>query len=90
MSDFVNRPGMGTLFPNSYKDTDSKPDYKGSLTLESGEVVKFAGWKKEDKNGGTYYSLKQDKPREGGERHETSAGPKDMGGTDPFDDSVPW
>lgn len=62
MSDFVNRPGMGTLFPNSFKDTDSKPDYKGSLTLTNGEVVKFAAWNNQGAKG-PYLSLKIDKPR---------------------------
>jgi uncharacterized protein (DUF736 family) len=90
VSDFVNKPGLGTMRANKFKDAENKPDIKGEITLFGGEVVKFAGWKKEDKNGGTYYSLKQDKPREGGERHDTNAGPRDMGGDDPFSDPVPF
>lgn len=62
MSDFVNKPGLGTLFPNSYKSGDHHPDYKGSLTLSTGEVVKFAAWAKEGAKG-PYLSLKIDKPR---------------------------
>lgn len=65
-TEFVNKPGLGTMRANKYKDSENKPDIKGELTLNDGQVVKFAGWKKTDRNGGTYYSLKQDKPREGG------------------------
>ena len=96
MSDFVNRPGMGTLFPNSYKDTDSKPDYKGSLTLESGEVVKFAAWSKEGAKG-PYLSLKIDKPRPDADAFRAaSTAPvaasdrDDPFASDPFSDPIPF
>ncbi len=62
MADYINKSGMGTLFPNSYKTTDNHPDYKGSLTLDTGEVVRFAAWAKEGAKG-PYLSLKIDKPR---------------------------
>ena len=64
MSDFVNKPGLGTMRANKFKESDNHPDIKGEITLHGGEIVKFAGWKKQDRNGGTYYSLKQDRPRE--------------------------
>lgn len=79
MSDFVNKPGLGTIFPNRDKKEDRHPDIKGSLTLDTGEVVNFAGWKKADKNDKTYYSLKIDKPRDS-ERRETIGGPGGGGG----------
>ena len=64
MSEFINKPGLGTMRANKYKESDNHPDIKGEITLHGGEIVKFAGWKRTDKNGGTYYSLKQDRPRE--------------------------
>ena len=62
MADYINKSGMGTLFPNSYKTGPNHPDYKGSMTLETGEVVRFAAWSKEGAKG-PYLSLKIDKPR---------------------------
>lgn len=62
MSEFINKAGLGTLFPNSYKNGEHHPDYKGSLTLNTGEVVKFAAWSKEGAKG-PYLSLKIDRPR---------------------------
>ena len=98
MSDFVNKPGLGTMRANKFKDSESKPDIKGEITLHGGEIVKFAGWKKQDRNGGTYYSLKQDRPREDaaayfrGESPEPVAGGDrdDPFGSDPFSDPVPF
>lgn len=88
---FVNRPGMGTLFPNE-KEKESQPDYRGSLTLASGEVVKFAGWKKQGAKG-PYLSLKIDKPREDDFR-SSSAGPVAGGERDrasfDLDDEIPF
>lgn len=97
MSDFVNKPGLGTMRANKYKESDNHPDIKGEITLHGGEIVKFAGWKKTDKNGGTYYSLKQDRPREDADAFrpasvEPVAGgaSDDPFGSDPFSDSIPF
>lgn len=98
MSDFVNKPGLGTMRANKFKDTDAKPDIKGEITLIGGEVVKFAGWKKTDKNGGTYYSLKVDKPREAEDAEAAFrappaapvAGREDNGPAFDLDDEIPF
>lgn len=95
---FVNKPGLGTMRANKFKDSESKPDIKGEITLHGGEIVKFAGWKKQDRNGGTYYSLKQDRPREDAAAYFRGEGPEpvagsasdDPFGSDPFSDSIPF
>lgn len=94
---WVNKPGLGTMRANKFKDSESKPDIKGEITLHGGEIVKFAGWKKQDRNGGTYYSLKQDRPREDADAFrqaspEPVAGSAsdDPFGSDPFSDSIPF
>ena len=97
MSDFVNRAGLGTLFPNSYKSGDHHPDYKGSLTLSTGEVVKFAAWAKEGAKG-PYLSLKIDKPRTDAVEAFRQASPApvaasdgdDPFASDPFSDPIPF
>ncbi|HYE38259.1 hypothetical protein [Methylocaldum sp.] len=95
MTTFVNKPGLGTIFPNRDKKGDNHPDIKGSITLNDGQVVNFAGWRKADKNGGTYYSLKQDKPRGGDAmddfRQGGSAGVADSRGSlDDIGDDIPF
>jgi len=89
---FVNKPGLGTMRANKFKDSDAKPDIKGEITLNDGQVVKFAGWRKTDKNGGLYYSLKQDRPREDADAFRAASPEPVAGGDrdDPFNDDVPW
>ena len=91
MSDFINKSGMGTLFPNSYKTGPTHPDYKGSMTLETGEVVRFAAWSKDGAKG-PYLSLKIDKPRPDAAAFRPPSPEPVAGGDrdDPFSDDIPF
>jgi len=60
---FEQKPGTGALFRNDKEGNESRPDYKGDLTLESGEKIRIAGWLKEGAKG-KFLSLKVDKPRD--------------------------
>jgi len=55
MSDYVQKPGTGNLFKNSFKQKDAHPDYKGSINV-AGTEYDLAAWLKEGKNG-KYMSL---------------------------------
>ena len=47
---YEHREGSGSLFPNTYKEKDTQPDYKGDIML-NGELMSIAGWSKPGKNG---------------------------------------
>ena len=93
MTGFQQKPGTGALFRNDKEGNESRPDYKGDLTLENGEKIRIAGWLKDGAKG-KFLSLKVDKPRDdreavksdGGSSSRPVAGSR---GVDPFDD-VPW
>lgn len=60
-----HKPGYGALFRNGFKEAESHPDYKGTLTFdkellaaakEDGEL-ELSAWKKQTKNKETYLSL---------------------------------
>jgi hypothetical protein len=87
------KPGQFSLFKNDKEGNDARPDYKGTLALESGEVVRIAGWLKDGAKG-KFLSLKVDKPRDDREAvksdgRASSGGVSGGRGVDPFDD-VPW
>jgi hypothetical protein len=50
MSNFIHKPGTGSLFPNQFKTKDNQPDLTGTLVMsrdyKAGEKVKVAAWKK--------------------------------------------
>ena len=62
---YQQKDGSGALFKNGYKQKESHPDYKGSITI-NGVELDLAGWIKEGKNG-KFFSLKVSEKRE---RHE--------------------
>ena len=41
---YKHKDGSGSLFKNKYKDTETKPDYKGTCTDPSGKIWELAGW----------------------------------------------
>ena len=47
----------GALFQNTKKQKESQPDYQGNVEIGD-KKYSLAGWKKNDKNGKTYLSLK--------------------------------
>ena len=46
----------GSLFQNKEKKSENFPDYSGSIRID-GRDLWISGWRKTDKNGGTYLSL---------------------------------
>ena len=82
MSDFRNDPGFGQLFRNSYKDKDTQPDHKGTITTPDGKVYELAAWIKEGRNG-KYVSLKIQNPFV---KKEPTSVPKD----EDLDDDIPF
>ena len=54
---FEHKLNTASLFTNKYKDTESKPDYKGSGNF-NGKVMDLAGWKKTLPDGTVFLSLK--------------------------------
>jgi len=65
----------GALFQNARKEHDKQPDFNGSIMVQ-GIDCWLAGWKRTDKNGNEYYSLK--------------ATPKEDGFENIKDDDVPF
>ncbi len=63
MSNFQQKPGTGALFRSDKEGNESRPDYKGDLTLENGDKIRIAGWLKDGAKG-KFLSLKVDKPRD--------------------------
>jgi uncharacterized protein (DUF736 family) len=51
----------GSLWPNQYKDSETKPDFKGTVTIE-GKQWTLAAWASKTKAGADYYSLKASEP----------------------------
>ena len=39
MSDYKHKDGMGSLFPNKYKEKENQPDHKGTFTDLDGTRV---------------------------------------------------
>jgi len=69
-TEFVIKPGRGTLFTNR-KKSDTAPDYKGDLKIIVADLevgpdgtaeMKISGWLKNTKKGGHLISLSQDGP----------------------------
>lgn len=51
MSEYKRKPGDVVIFKNNYKDTDSKPDYTGTVLGLNDEDLEIALWVREGKNG---------------------------------------
>jgi hypothetical protein len=61
---YEQKEGQGSLFKNKRKETDSHPDYNGSITINGVEHW-LSAWIKEPKAGGTkYMSLSVGKPKQ--------------------------
>lgn len=50
------KENVGVLFSNQ-KKAETHPDFKGKINF-NGKEMQIAAWKKTDKNGNTYLSLK--------------------------------
>ena len=59
MSDYKHKEGMGSLFPNKYKEKENQPDHKGTMTDLNGQVWEIAGWNGTTQAGDPKISIKQ-------------------------------
>lgn len=54
-----DRAGYGFLYPTPREQrTSTSPVLTGRIVTKTGEVIDLAAWKKKDKNGKEYLSLK--------------------------------
>lgn len=98
-SDFDNT-NRGALFVNNKKENTKHPDYTGNLNVD-GQEFWLSAWEKQSKAGATFLSIsitpKEAKPSTGflGQAKAVPA-PKPFGvdevtgGTDEFDDNIPF
>tara|TARA_R110000751_G_scaffold176286_2_gene282492 strand:+ start:2291 stop:2536 length:246 start_codon:yes stop_codon:yes gene_type:complete len=61
-SKYKHQNGKASLFKNKYKDSESKPDYKGTGTMLDGKEIEIAMWKGETKSGELKLSLTFSEP----------------------------
>jgi len=47
---YTQKDNTFSLFKNQYKDSETKPDYKGTMTV-NGEQFEIAGWVNDGQNG---------------------------------------
>ena len=59
---YKHKEGMGSLFPNKYKEKDNQPDHKGTMTDLNGVEWELAGWNGTTQAGDPKISIKQSKP----------------------------
>lgn len=84
MEKFKHKEGFGSVFGNDKKQNDSQPDFIGDA-LWHGETVRVAFWKKKDKNGKTYLSLKLSD-----EFKKSEGGPKTSAARPVINDDLPF
>ena len=69
--------GRATLFVNKYKEKETQPDMKGTMTDLDGNEFEIAGWKGKTQNGEDKISIQVSKPyvkNEATEKEEESDG----------------
>ena len=59
---YKHENGKATIFKNKYKDSENKPDFKGSGTTMDGKEVEIAGWLGKTQAGDPKISLKMSEP----------------------------
>ena len=64
MSDnkYKHPEGRATLFVNKYKEKETQPDMKGTMTDLNGNEFEIAGWKGKTQNGEDKISIQVSKP----------------------------
>jgi len=64
MSDnkYKHPEGRASLFVNKYKEKETQPDMKGSMTDLNGNEFEIAGWKGQTQNGEEKISIQISKP----------------------------
>lgn len=92
---YEQKPGQGTLFQNSYKKTDSHPDWKGTAVahrdIKAGETIELAGWIKSGAKG-EFISMRLSDQRDKPVADNTRMGGGGETPHDPrgLDDSIPF
>ena len=81
MAEFDNT-NRGALFKNDKKETDSHPDYKGSVNV-GGVDMWLSAWLKKSKEGKTYMSLSV-QPKDGAAPKSAPKRESNDGDTIPF------
>jgi hypothetical protein len=56
-STYEQKPGQGSLFRNTRKETENQADFSGTIKLPDGTECWINGWEKTDRNGNPWYSL---------------------------------
>ena len=76
MSDYKQKPGTGTLFPNKYKQNEKHPSFKGTFVTPDGTEYRISAWTKTG-NAGEYFSVSIDQwdGNKTGSAPTTSSGP---------------
>ena len=61
MSNYIPKPNTGSLFRNDKKESETHPDYKGSLMVEGFGDLWLSAWINEKPDGSKYMSIKCNK-----------------------------
>jgi len=88
MSDQYDNTNSGAIFKNDKKETDSHPDYKGSLDVD-GQQFWVSSWINTSKAGAKYMSLKITKKEAQGAAPQPQVTQVDNG-QDNFSDDIPF
>jgi len=59
---YKHKEGRGSLFKNSYKDKDTQPDYKGTMTDLAGNEFEVSAWNGTTQAGDFKMSLQISEP----------------------------
>ena len=71
---FELRDGQGNFFKNRRKTSEKQPDWKGKVKTPDGKEWELAGWIRDSKDGGKWFSLKISEPRQGGSGYRREPG----------------
>ena len=69
---YVHKEGSGSLFKNNYKEKETQPDLKGTMTGLDGKEYEIAAWYGKTKAGDDKLSIKQSLPYKQDESETTS------------------
>lgn len=87
---YEQKEGQGVLFTNDKQGNESRPDWKGIVTV-NGAQMEIAAWNKASRAGAKYLSISI-KPKQQRQQRQPEPPPKNLDeNADPgFDDSLPF